>query len=52
MELRPCQQPLPPFWYAGNAAHAGERGMNFVGGERVPLTGVRELMEQYVAAFK
>ena len=21
-----------PFWYAGNAAHAGERGMNFVGG--------------------
>ena len=25
MELRPCQQPLPPFWYAGNAAHAGER---------------------------
>jgi hypothetical protein len=30
MELRPHQQPLPPFWYAGNAAHAGERGMNFV----------------------
>ena len=52
MELRPCQQPLPPFWYAGNAAHAGERGMNFVAGERVPLAGVRELMEQYVAAFK
>jgi alkanesulfonate monooxygenase SsuD/methylene tetrahydromethanopterin reductase-like flavin-dependent oxidoreductase (luciferase family) len=52
MELRPCQQPLPPFWYAGNAAHAGERGMNFVGGERVPLAGIRELMEQYVTAFK
>ena len=51
MELRPCQQPLPPFWYAGNAAHAGERGMNFVGGERVPLAGVRELMEQYVKCF-
>ena len=52
MELRPCQQPLPPFWYAGNAAYAGERGMNFVGGERVPFSGVRELMAQYVAAFK
>ena len=52
MELRPCQQPLPPFWYAGSALHASERGMNFVGGERVPLAGVRELMEQYVAAFK
>src|SRR5437870_5750158 len=52
MELRPCQQPLPPFWYAGNAARAGERGMNFVGGERVPLAGVRELMAQYVAAFQ
>jgi len=26
--------------------------MNFVGGERVPLAGVQELMEQYVAAFK
>src|SRR5438309_1019955 len=28
------------------------RCMTFVGGERVPLAGVRELMEQYVAAFK
>lgn len=52
MELCPCQQPQPPFWYAETAAHAGERGMNFVGGERVPPAGVRELMEQCVAAFK
>ena len=32
MELRPKQQPHPPFWYAGNPVKAAQRGMNFIGG--------------------
>lgn len=31
MELTSVQKPHPPFWYAGNPAHAAEYGMNFVG---------------------
>ena len=35
MELRPKQTPHPPFWYAGNAEHAAEGGMNFIGTGRI-----------------
>lgn len=50
MELRPLQQPRPPFWWAGNATHAGERGMNFVGGrESIPM--LAESVEEYLLAF-
>jgi len=35
MELRPKQQPHPPFWYAGNAERAASWGMNFIGAGRI-----------------
>ncbi|MBM3140590.1 MAG: LLM class flavin-dependent oxidoreductase [Chloroflexi bacterium] len=35
MELRPLQQPHPPFWYAGNAERAAELGMHFIGAGRI-----------------
>jgi alkanesulfonate monooxygenase SsuD/methylene tetrahydromethanopterin reductase-like flavin-dependent oxidoreductase (luciferase family) len=30
MELRPKQQPHPPFWYAGNPVNAGKYGGSFI----------------------
>lgn len=51
MELRPKQQPLPPLWWPGNAQHAGENGMNFIGGERTDIAGIAALMQQYRDAY-
>lgn len=48
MELRPAQEPHPPFWYAGNVTNAARLGMNFIGAGR-PENG-RALVEQYRAA--
>ena len=50
MELRPVQKPHPAFWYAGNAQHAGELGMNFIGSGAVTKT--KEMVETYLAAWK
>ena len=50
MELRPVQKPHPAFWYAGNAQHAGELGMNFIGSGAVTKT--RQMVETYLAAWK
>ena len=44
MELRPVQKPHPAFWYAGNAVHAGELGMNFIGGG--PIARVKASLAQ------
>lgn len=52
MALRPAQQPAPPFWWPGNPVHAGERGMNFVASGRTPIAGLREQMQEYLAAFR
>jgi alkanesulfonate monooxygenase SsuD/methylene tetrahydromethanopterin reductase-like flavin-dependent oxidoreductase (luciferase family) len=44
MELRPKQQPHPPFWYAGNAEFAARHGMHFIGSgtiKRLPETVAR-----------
>lgn len=46
LEVRPKQQPYPPFWYAGNVEYAGRHGMNFVG-----ASGLRRLPET-VAKYK
>lgn len=44
MELEPKQKPYPPFWYAGNAEHAAQKCMNFIGSgtiRRLPETVAR-----------
>lgn len=50
MELKPVQKPHPAFWYAGNAQHAGELGMNFIGSGAVTKT--KEMVETYLKAWK
>jgi len=41
MELKPKQDPHPPFWYAGNPEHAAEYGANYIGGGAIEqLPGV------------
>jgi alkanesulfonate monooxygenase SsuD/methylene tetrahydromethanopterin reductase-like flavin-dependent oxidoreductase (luciferase family) len=50
MELRPVQRPHPAFWYAGNPLHAGELGMNFIGGG--PISSVKRAVATYLAALK
>ncbi|HVY03570.1 MAG TPA: LLM class flavin-dependent oxidoreductase, partial [Caulobacterales bacterium] len=50
MELRPVQKPHPAFWYAGNAEHAGELGMNFIGAG--PIGRTRNLVRTYLEAWK
>ncbi len=49
MELRPVQQPYPPFWYGAAtkdaAIWAAKRGMQVVGGG--PNAVLREVMQQY-----
>jgi alkanesulfonate monooxygenase SsuD/methylene tetrahydromethanopterin reductase-like flavin-dependent oxidoreductase (luciferase family) len=51
MELAPKQKPYPPIWYAGNAEHAAERCLNFIGSgtiRRLPETveRYREIWER------
>jgi alkanesulfonate monooxygenase SsuD/methylene tetrahydromethanopterin reductase-like flavin-dependent oxidoreductase (luciferase family) len=50
MELKAVQQPHPAFWYAGNAEHAGELGMNFIGAG--PIGRTRNLVQTYLEAWK
>lgn len=50
MELKPVQKPHPAFWYAGNAEHAGELGMNFIGSG--PIGKTRNAVQTYLAAWK
>jgi alkanesulfonate monooxygenase SsuD/methylene tetrahydromethanopterin reductase-like flavin-dependent oxidoreductase (luciferase family) len=50
MELRPVQRPLPAFWYAGNAEHAGQYGMNFIGHGTISST--KPLIDTYKRAFE
>jgi alkanesulfonate monooxygenase SsuD/methylene tetrahydromethanopterin reductase-like flavin-dependent oxidoreductase (luciferase family) len=50
MELRPVQKPHPAFWYAGNAVHAGELGMNFIGAG--PIARVKAATAKYLEAWK
>lgn len=50
MELKPVQKPHPAFWYAGNAQHAGELGMNFIGSGAISRT--KQMVETYLAAWK
>jgi alkanesulfonate monooxygenase SsuD/methylene tetrahydromethanopterin reductase-like flavin-dependent oxidoreductase (luciferase family) len=50
MELRPVQKPHPAFWYAGNAAHAGDLGMNFIGAG--PIHRVKESVAKYLEHWK
>jgi alkanesulfonate monooxygenase SsuD/methylene tetrahydromethanopterin reductase-like flavin-dependent oxidoreductase (luciferase family) len=50
MELRPVQQPLPAFWYAGNPTHAGDLGMNFIGSG--PIGKVKASCAKYLDAWK
>src|SRR5262245_13777717 len=49
MELRPVQKPHPAFWYAGNAVHAGELGMNFIGAG--PIHRVKASTAKYLEAY-
>jgi alkanesulfonate monooxygenase SsuD/methylene tetrahydromethanopterin reductase-like flavin-dependent oxidoreductase (luciferase family) len=47
MELRPVQEPHPPFWFAGNPESAARRGANFVGVAITPER-VGELVATYL----
>lgn len=50
MALRPAQQQVP-MWWPGNPVHAGQYGMNFIGGERNDIPGIATLMQQYREAY-
>lgn len=50
MELKPVQKPHPAFWYAGNAEHAGEMGMNFIGAGAIERT--KKMVQTYLEAWK
>jgi alkanesulfonate monooxygenase SsuD/methylene tetrahydromethanopterin reductase-like flavin-dependent oxidoreductase (luciferase family) len=53
MELKPVQQPYPPFWYGAaapdSAVWAARHGMNIVGGG--PNAALRQVMQMYQQAW-
>lgn len=50
MEMRPVQEPHPPFWWAGRAESAAARGANYVSG--APVHALPDAMATYRKALE